>query len=274
MKRNLITISIVGLLIFAALIGALSYLTAGNDLDPASISVANQLYEAGRYQEAAQVYEQLLSRGVVDSTLYYNLGNTYLVQGDHGRAILNYQRAARLNPRDPDIKTNLAIARARSGGEFPPGAVNPVQSLSNFSASWLTVNELGLASLVIWFILGFLVFSYRQLQVDKLGVFMRYGMVLATIFFLAAGLTLGSRLYVERTAPEAVIVDEVVTLNSDPGEQFATEFQLSSGTEVKLLETQGSWARLSGYNQAVNGWIPLSSIETVSWRSAPVQATF
>jgi tetratricopeptide (TPR) repeat protein len=269
MKRNLILISIIGIIMFASLAAGISYLSTDNSLDSEAISVANQLYDSGRYQEAAQVYEQLLSQGVVNSTLYYNLGNTYLVQGNHGRAILNYQRAARLAPRDPDIKTNLEIARNRSGNKFAAEAANPIQSLSGFTSSWLTLNEMGITALVIWFILGFLVFGFRQLQSGKLCTLLRYGMVLVALLFVAAGLSLGSRLYVERTTPEAVIVADVVTLNSDPGDEFATEFQLFSGTEVKILDTQGSWAHLAGPNEAIDGWIPLSSIETVSWRSEP-----
>lgn len=266
MKRNLISITIIGILMFASLMAAISYLSSDRSLDSETISVANRLYESGRYQEAAQVYEQLLSQGVVDSSLYYNLGNTYLVQGDNGRAILNYQRAARLAPRDADIAANLEIARVRSGNQFVPEAVNPIQSLSGFTSSWMTLNEMGITALVFWFILGFIVFGFRQLQPGKLRTMLRYGIYLAALLFLVAGVSLGSRIYVESTTPEAVIVADVVTLNSDPGEEFATEFQLFSGTEVKILDTQGSWAHLAGPNEAIEGWIPISSIETVSWR--------
>ena len=269
MKRNLISITIIGIMMFASLITALNYLSTDNSLDSDTISVANRLYESGRYQEAAQVYEQLLSQDVGDSSLYYNLGNTYLVQGEYGRAILNYQRATRLAPRDADIKTNLEIARIRSGNQIAPEVVNPIQSLSGFTSSWLTLNEMGITALVIWFILGFLVFGFRQLPPGKLRTLLRYGMVLAAILFVAAGFSLGSRMFVERTTPEAVIVADVVTLNSDPGEEFATEFQLFNGTEVKILDTQGTWAHLAGPNGAIEGWIPRSSIETVSWRQEP-----
>jgi hypothetical protein len=274
MKRNLLYISIIGILMFAGLAAAINSLSTNDIMDSQAISVANQLYESGRYQEAAQVYEQLLSQGTENSSLYFNLGNTYLVQGDHGRAILNYQRAARLDPRDPDIKANLAIARARSTSEFTAEAINPVQSLASFSSSWMTLNELGITALAIWFTLGLLIFAYRQLKPGKLRRLLQYGLVLATLFFVTSSLSLGSRLYIERTTPEAVIVADVVTLKSDPGEEYATEIQLFSGTEVKLLGTEGSWARLSGYNEAIDGWIPLSSIETVSWRSESGQASF
>ncbi len=42
----------------------------------------------------------------------YNLGNAYARAGKPGLAVLNYERARLLAPRDPDIATNLGIVRA------------------------------------------------------------------------------------------------------------------------------------------------------------------
>jgi len=253
-------------MMFVGLAAAIQSLSADSQTDIESISVANQLYNTGSYAEAAQIYEQLLSQGMVNSSLYYNLGNSYLVQGDLGRAILNYQRAARLNPRDKDIQANLGIARARSANDYVPETANPIQSLSGFTSSWMTLNETGIIALVFWFLLGFMLLAYRQFSPGsgRLHTLLQYGMVLAVLLFAITGISFGSRLYVENAAPEAVIVADVVTLNSDPGEEFATEFQLFSGTEMKLLGTQGSWAHLASPDQVIEGWIPLSSIETVS----------
>jgi tetratricopeptide (TPR) repeat protein len=274
MKRNLLTISIIGIMMFASLAAAIQFFSTIGNGDVEAISVANQLYTAGNYAEAAQIYEQLLSRGVTDSSLYYNLGSTYFVQGDLGRAILNYQRAARLDPRDPDIKANLGIARAQSGYDYSSEPVSPIQSLSEFTSSWLNLNETAVSALLFWFILGFMVLAYRQFQPGKIRSLLRYGMIIAALLFVIAGISFGTRLYVEQTIPEAVIVADVVTLNSDPGEEFSTELQLFSGTEVKLLDTQGNWAHLTGPNDVINGWIPISSIETVSWSSEIGQPTF
>ena len=268
MKRNLLTISIIGIMMFASLVAAIQFLSTSDNGDIEAITVANQLYSAGNSAEAAQIYEQLLSRGVTDSSLYYNLGNTYLVQGDLGRAILNYQRAARLDPRDPDIKANLEIARMQSGYDYADQPVSPLLSLSDFISSWLTLNETALSALVFWFLLGFMVLAYRQFQPGKFRAYLQYGVILAALLFALAGISFGTRLYVEQTTPEAVIVADVVTLNSDPGEEFATEIRLFSGAEVKLLDTQGSWAHLTGPNDVINGWIPISTIESVSRSSA------
>ena len=75
---------------------------------------ANERYSRGEYVEAAQQYESLLAGGFRDAALYYNLGNAYFQQSDLGRATLNYLRAERLSPRDPDIRSNLALARSNT----------------------------------------------------------------------------------------------------------------------------------------------------------------
>jgi tetratricopeptide (TPR) repeat protein len=267
MKRNLFTITFIGITLFASLILAIQFLSTAEKVDTDAISVANQLYSAGNYSEAAQIYEQLLSKGVTGSSLYYNLGNAYFIQGDLGRAILNYQRAARLNPRDPDINANLRFAREQAGNDYSNESINPIHNLSRFTTSWFTLNEIAVSALVLWFILGFMILAFRQFHVGKFRLILRYGMILIAFLFMFVGITFAARLYVEQTTPEAVIVADVVTINSDPGEEFATEYQLFSGAEVKLLETQGSWVHLLGPNDVFDGWIPISSIESVSWCS-------
>ena len=105
----LIAVAMLGLFVAnQALLLAKSPETAGD-----AMSIANQLYEAGQYAQAAQAYQQLVNQGYGDGALFYNLGNAHFKQGDYGRAILNYRRAQQLAPRDPDIETNLALARAQ-----------------------------------------------------------------------------------------------------------------------------------------------------------------
>src|SRR6266404_5247545 len=73
---------------------------------------ANQLYDAGKFAEAAAAYEKIEPKtAYVD----YNLGNAWFRQGKLGLAILNYERARRLAPRDPDILANLKFAEQRLG---------------------------------------------------------------------------------------------------------------------------------------------------------------
>ena len=72
---------------------------------------ANAAYRGGDYVRAAQLYESLVNRNWRNGHVFYNLGNAYFRQKLLGRAILNYEKARRLDPRDPDLAANLAYTR-------------------------------------------------------------------------------------------------------------------------------------------------------------------
>ena len=60
--------------------------------------MANTAYINGNFHSAAEVYEEILSRGVSSVKLYYNLANAYFKEDRIGKAILYYKRALRLAP--------------------------------------------------------------------------------------------------------------------------------------------------------------------------------
>src|SRR5439155_26228316 len=73
---------------------------------------ANALYDAGKFAEAASAYEKIEPK---TASVYFNLGNACFRQDKLGWAVLNYERARRLEPRDPDILANLKFAAQRLG---------------------------------------------------------------------------------------------------------------------------------------------------------------
>ena len=109
------------------------------------MSAANALVESGHTAEAVQI-SQLVTQGVRDGALFYNLGNAYYQQGDLGRAIVSYEQAAQLTPRDTDVRQNLAQARSQAKVAAPQPA-GVLGSLAETSSHWLTVNELALLAL-------------------------------------------------------------------------------------------------------------------------------
>ena len=83
---------------------------------------ANALYDAGKFAEAAAAYEKIEPK---TAHVFYNLGNALFREDKLGSAILNYERARQLAPRDPDILANLKFAEQRLGVDdvnTPPGA--------------------------------------------------------------------------------------------------------------------------------------------------------
>ena len=75
--------------------------------------VADSLYAAEKFQQAAAEYEKLLKEAD-NAELYYNLGNAYYRLHDIGHAILNYEKASNREPGDADIRFNLTLARSKT----------------------------------------------------------------------------------------------------------------------------------------------------------------
>lgn len=118
----------------------------------ANFSAANQLYDEGKFPQAAKSYETMLNSGVVSPNLLFNTGNAEIKSGNLGRAIAAYRRAELLAPRDVDVRANLNFARNQvQGGTF---------SSSHWDAmlGTLTLNEWTmLAAMAFWLTFGLFV---------------------------------------------------------------------------------------------------------------------
>jgi tetratricopeptide (TPR) repeat protein len=206
-KRNTLTIILAGLALAAILLTGLILLNPRTKADGTAVSAANALYESGHTPEAIRMYEQLVAQGVQDSGLLYNLGNAYYRQNDLGRAILNYELAARLAPRDPDVRANLSLARAQAGVPEPAAAGDPIHALASVVDSWFSLNELAVVALASWFLLLFLWLLRRHLRLPSRLLKASTGLVLACT--LLAGICLGSSLYAKDAPPERPITADV-----------------------------------------------------------------
>jgi tetratricopeptide (TPR) repeat protein len=256
---SIITLTIIGLF----LVNQVQLLAKPSD----TMATANQLYETGQYSQAAQAYQQLVDQGFTDSALFYNLGNAYFKDGDYGRAVVNYRRAQLLAPRDADIAANLELARSQivdqleETGESKQGFFS---AIGHWTQSWLTINEMALFALSTWILFVFLLILFGN---TRKGGFIReslqYAMIVAVLALVMGLAGLSSRMVVENSQPEAVIVAQEVNVTSGPGTQYVAEFALHNGTEVYLLETRGNWTRLALTGNQLQGWVPADAVEPI-----------
>ena len=256
----LISITIIGLF----LVNQVQLLAKPSD----TMSTANQLYETGQYGQAAQAYQQLVDQGFTDSALFYNLGNAYFKDGDYGRAIVNYRHAQLLAPRDTDITTNLELARSQivdqleETGESNQGFFS---AIGHWTQNWLTMNEVAMFALGAWILFVFLLILFSN---ARKGSFVReslqYAMVVTVLALVIGIVGLSSRMIVQNSQPEAVIVAQEVNVTSGPGTQYVTEFALHNGSEARMLETRGNWVRLALPGDELQGWVPADAIETIN----------
>ena len=263
MKRSTFSLILIGLLLLAGLLVAITVLSPQVKADVEAVDAANQLYATGHYAEAIQLYEGQVVRGVQDSALFFNLGNAYFQQGDLGRAVLNLERAAQLNPRDADIQINLGLVREQTTELFAAEPVGPLAVLAD-ATGWMTANETAVIILGFWFLLGFLILARRQANSGKARKALQIGALVVLVLLLISGASLASRSFLEKTQPAGVVVSPTVAVSNGPGVEYATEFTLNGGTEVNFTATQGEWVRLAVPEGAGENWIPAQAVETVA----------
>ena len=224
---------------------------------------ANERYERGEYEEAAQQYEDLVERGNRDAAVYFNLGNAYLESGDLGRAILSYLRARELSPRDPDIEANLELARGMTVDRVVTERGSFLESVSYVGLQWSTPVELGIGALLLWMVSGVAIGALLVWRVFPLRRVLEAVTALLTAATLAAFLLLVSTVYANPYDSTGVVIAESVEVVSGPGPQYREEFTLHSGAQVRLVDSRHGWFKVSLPGGELRGWLPSHAIEAV-----------
>lgn len=80
---------------------------------------ANNFFKQKNYEQAASLYEQLAASKPDEASVYFNLGNAYYKLNKIGDAVLNYQRAIRIQPSFQEAKDNLELTLSRIPNRVP-----------------------------------------------------------------------------------------------------------------------------------------------------------
>lgn len=204
----------------------------------------------------------------VDASALYNAGTASLDRGDLGGAIALLRAAERLDPRAPDLRRNLAEARARAAvarGAQPPRAP-PAFRLSTREAWWL-------AALLLWLGATLAAVARRAKRrdgrdADSLDAVTRRAprpLSVSGHALLLAGLLLLSWLVFrardDSLHPEAVVVAPSLPAGPAPDERPRAPYLLSAGEEVRLGRTRGALVEVRVAGTAI-GWAERSGV----WR--------
>lgn len=238
------------------LVASQTVLALQADIEADTLAVAAQLYENGRFLEAAQTYQQLVDQGFASSDLYYNLGNAYFQAGDMGGAVLNLERAARLAPRDATIAAELSFVRDQVQADLPAAGLEQVARLAR---DWLTLNETAVLALLFWWLLLALVWAGRRWE--KWRSLTTLGWQLSAVLLVISLFLLGSRIYTEQNQPLAVVVASEVGVSQTPGSGNTGALILFGGTPVQVLEQRAQWSEVLAADGT--GWVPNRAIALI-----------
>ncbi len=212
------------------------------------------------FRSAAQRFESIISSGVTNGHLEYNLGNCHLQAGDVGRAILHYRRAQRLSPRDKMLAENLAEARSRCVTNIELSRRSAVLRNLFFWHYDTSVSERTRIAIVCY--VGFwMVLMLRNLM-------QRRAIIVTSIVLAFCTLSLGASLatsqWSDRNKAPGVITSLDVIVRKGPSPSYSRQFEqpLQPGVEFTIHEKRGSWWRID-LPDGNTGWIESTNAETI-----------
>ena len=229
-----------------------SFASEGDSLN-GRFAAANQLFEKGDMVKAGEIYQSLIAQGFEGAELYYNLGNLHYRRGERGKAVLWYERAARLKPRDADIRFNRTLARSHIKDEEG--------DLLRKIFMTFTGDELSAAlTVLLWLFFGLI--GARTIGWIKNESWP--GVAIGVNGFLLAMMAgwFAVAVAMERQ-PMGIVINPPGEVRNGPGMDYAVGFTVPEGSSVLLLNRRPDWTQVGLPEQGLKGWMPNAEIEAV-----------
>ena len=235
-----------------------TYVLANSVKEIASLDFikAGALYQTEDYAGAIKGYQKILDQGVSSAAVYYNLGNAYFKSENLGKAILYYEKALRIAPRDPDIEANLRFARSlieRYGEEEKQtwwAKLMPHLHL-------VSLDEITWIVLILFFIFGgvVLIGMIRHWRLSR--QIMWSGTVLILLLFHSIVLVAK----VTYLSHQGVVLSQAKA-KFEPMNDATDHFELGEGMVVQIIKKQYGWVKIKRIDDRI-GWVPEKVIDEI-----------
>ena len=201
--------------------------------------------------------------GLESARLYCNIGDAFFKDGNVSMAILNYERALKLDPSYIDARFNLDLLNSSIQDRIDPvpelilktwmRKVCYLADSDDWAVAFLVLFAV-FAALMLLFLLG------RSVSARRIGFFAGIAVLLVALTCL--GFSQWQR-KAYMSADEAIIVRPVTSVKSSPsGESSKDLFILHEGTKVKLLDRVGTWSNIE-LADGRQGWMQSSDMEVI-----------
>jgi len=240
-------------------LGALQSLAATAGNTTALWQKGISYYDGKQYDSAAYYLEQIAALKPQNEAVYYNLGNTYYKLNKIAPAVLNYERALRINPEYKEARENLVLAQSRISNHIPylPDVffitwwqnITKAKNASAWAISALTV-----------FILIIVVVGLRRMRKGGTGLPSQTAGVLTFVFFCLLIMAIVSARNSDKNVGAVVMQNDAPLMNSDlKGKPLIL---VPEGTTVKMVSEKPGWVEVT-LPDGRNGWLQQSLLEKI-----------
>ena len=211
---------------------------------------ANASFKSEDFAKAAEQYEAVLKAKGPSAAVYYNLGNAYQRLGQYGQAILAYERAKLITPRDPDLRANLERARKEASVfETAEGKVTSDSFLKYYSRdewSWILVSAAFVGAGIIFFA-GCKRLTRRWSR--------RVAIAGVCVSALVIGIATAALITRSDESELGIVVSNEAVIRLSPFETAGSVGSPGPGRLVKLGKIEGDYRYVSVPGQGLSGWI-------------------
>lgn len=222
-----------------------------------------QAYTDGKFSDASAAWTSIEESGQKSAKLYYNLGNAWFKQGNYPKAILNYERALRLDPSYSDARYNLEFT-----SNFVQDKIEPVPEFILKSVARKVCYVMGSNAWAVIFLVllaAALVMGLPFLLGSSVGK-RRAGFYCGIVLLLLSAGALSFSIWQKSDSVKtdtAIVMSPVSSVKSSPSSGSSKDlFVIHEGTKVTILDEVGSWRNIS-LADGRQGWIPASDIEII-----------
>lgn len=246
----------------------------GKTTAEASWKAGIEAYNNKDYATAVEAFERIVAIDYASADVYYNLANAYFKLGqtnsegrpfgggELGRAVLNYERALKLDPTNDDARYNLDIAKDLTNDtEAVPESL--LVRVWSAMAGWMTTNGwagLSVAMLAIVALLVLLYLLHTSTVVRKVSFFV--ALVALLLFAFATALSLTQRSAANQDNRAVVITTDTTPVHSSPDSSSKIIRQPSQGVTVEVARTEGEWCEVR-FVDGEKGWIRSRNVEII-----------
>lgn len=222
-----------------------------------SFQEANSSYREGSYSAAAEAYESIAKTNP-SPEIYYNLGNAYFKDKKMGLAILNYERARMLTPRDRDILTNLAFMNRLLEYKIEDKRSWYLKR-TDVLLEYVTSRECWAVALGAYFVfIAGLLFAILFGKKPLFGT----GGALAFLLVLLCCLPVFLKLTAFGSHHKAIVTGAKAEVRYGPSDTDRLAFRLVEGLKASIRDERQDWYRIE-LADGRNGWVPKTQMTSI-----------
>lgn len=217
----------------------------------------NDAFEAGDYKAAIAAYKEILDKGKAGASLHFNLANAHLFAQEIGPALYHFRLAENMQPRNEDIRRNIAATRSRAVEKIEWEKPAKFVQVLLFLHTKTTAKECFQLFMLVYLIglMALAVARWRNLRLPRrLG----YLFLLVAILLFLSLMSRHSEWGIENRA--VVLPTEIQVFTGPSATAYPVHFVLHSGAELLVLEEQETWAKVEVPSSGQRGYARLGQL--------------